>query len=184
MNCKKTALLFIICLCSCASKAAIRENRLFAYLTDTSKYFLLPPESIEQSMDMIQRIAASYGSREFLLNAWVKADKTGMDITLLNELGATIGELSYRDGAVSFSSPVFPKSLKPEYIVADFQLCFYDILLLKQALEDSGLSFEYTETNRRIIQGKTVIIEIEKKSNSVRLVNHLRGYAYTLEGEF
>lgn len=135
-------------------------------------------------MDMAQQISASWEGRDYFLNAYVQADETGMDMTLLNELGASMGEISYRNGAVSFSSGMFPKSLKPEYIVADFQLCFYDILLLKQALEDSGLTFEYTETNRRIIQGKTVIIEIEKKSNSVRLVNHLRGYAYTLEGEF
>jgi len=106
-------------------------------------------------------------------------------MTLLNELGAQMGELSYHDGRVSFSSPVIPSSLlKPEYIVADFQLCYYSAPALRQALENCGLSFEYTENSRRIFQGKKIIIEIEKKQNTVRLVNHLRKYSYTLEGIF
>jgi len=105
-------------------------------------------------------------------------------MSLVNELGAPMGELSYHNGLVSFSSPVFPSSLKPEYIVADFQFCFYNIFALRQALENCGLLLETTENSRRIIQGDNVIIEIEKNQNTVRLVNHLRGYAYTLEGDF
>jgi hypothetical protein len=133
---------------------------------------------------MIQHISASYKGRDYFFNAWVRADETGMEMTLLNELGVNMGELSCRDGAVSFSSTVFPQSLKPEYIVADFQLCFYNTRALRQSLEDCGLSFEAGENNRRIFQGKTLIIEIEKSRNTVRLINHLRGYAYTLEGNF
>ena len=135
-------------------------------------------------MDMAQQISASWEGRDYFLNAYVQADETGMGMTLLNELGASMGEISYRNGAVSFSSGMFPKSLKPEYIVADFQLCFYNTLLLRQTLEDCGLSLEGTVPSRRILQGENVIIEIEKKSGTVRLVNHLRGYSYTLEGDF
>jgi hypothetical protein len=145
---------------------------------------LLPPENIENPLDMAQQISASYKDRDYFLNAWVKADEAGMEMTLLNELGANMGELSYRDGRVSFSSSVFPPSLKPEYIVADFQLCFYNASALRQALEDCGLSFEISGSSRRIFQGKTVIIEIEKNQNTVRLINHLRGYTYILEGNF
>jgi hypothetical protein len=184
LNSKKTAVILILCLCSCASGTAVQDNRLYAYLNSNAKYILLPPEDIEKSMDMVQQISASYGGQDYLLNAWVKADETGMEMTLLNELGANMGELSYRNGAVSFSSPMFPPSLRPEYIVADFQFCFYNELPLRKALEESGLVFEHTERGRRILQGKTVIIEIEKSAGLVKFVNHVRGYAYTLKGEF
>jgi len=107
-----------------------------------------------------------------------------MEMTLLNELGVSIGELSYRNGLVSFSSSIFPKSLKPEYIVADFQLCFYNNIALRRALENCGLLFENTGNSRRIFQGKNLIIEIEKTPNIVKFVNHIRGYTYTLEGDF
>jgi len=135
-------------------------------------------------MDSYQLVSASYGNRDYILNAWVKADEKGIEMTLMNELGANMGELSYHDGSVSFSSPAFPQSFKGEYVVADFQLCFYNASALSKALADCGLSFEDTGSRRRIFHGKTVIIEIEKNQNTVRLVNHLRGYTYTLEGDF
>jgi hypothetical protein len=140
-------------------------------------------------MDMVQRISSSYQGRDFQFGIWVKAGETGMDMALFSDFGAGMGELSYRDAAVAFSSPAFPKSLKPEYIVADFQLCFYSAALVGKALEDCGLNLE-VETGeqgaetRRVFQGKELIVEIEKTTSLIRFVNHLRGYAYTLEGDF
>jgi hypothetical protein len=181
---KKTAIILLLCCCSCASKAAVKENNLFVYLTDGSKFFLLPAGDIEIPMDTAQRIYAEYDGKDYFFNAWVKADESGIEMILLNELGVNMGELSYRGGLVSFSSRIFPKPFKPEYIIADFQLCFYSAPALRRVLEKCGLSLENTENSRRILQGKTVIIEIEKDKNAVKLVNHLRGYAYTLEGDF
>jgi hypothetical protein len=176
-------IIVLLCCCSCATNTT-GEKRLGVYLAGGSKYILLPPENIEHSLDMAQQISASYKGRKFFLNSWVKADETGMEMVLLNEMGARMGELSYRNGLVSFSSPMVPSALKPEYIVADFQLCFYNTEALHQALNDCGLSFEDTGNSRRIFKGKTLVIEVEKDGNTVRLVNHLRKYAYTLEGNF
>jgi len=133
---------------------------------------------------MPQFVSASFGGKDYFLNAWVTADAAGLNIAMTNEMGANMGELSYRDGAVFFSSTLFPPSLRPEYIVADFQLCFYKTPELRQALEGCGLSFKDTMTGRHVFQGQNVIIEIEKSQNVVKLINHLRGYVYTLEGDF
>ena len=187
---KKTIFFFLllagilICFCSCASAAAARKNQIYVRLTDDSQYALLPPENIEKPIDNHQLVTASYGGRAYQINAWVKADETGIDMTLMNELGANMGELSYRDGAVSLSTPMLPKFIGGEYIIADFQFCFYNIPALREALESCGLSLVETKTGRHVLQEKTLVIEIEKKPNVVRLVNHLRGYAYTLEGNF
>jgi hypothetical protein len=184
LNITKTAIILVLCCCSCDPKAVIKENRPFIYITNSSKFFLLPCGDIEKPIDSAQRISASWQGNDYSFNAWVKADGTGIEMTLLNELGVSMGELSYRNGPVSFSSAIFPKSLQPEYIVADFQLCFYNITALGNALKDCGLVLESTGNIRRIFNGKTLIIEIEKNNNAVKLVNHLRGYAYTLEGDF
>ena len=177
-------LIGLSCFCSCISGAKSREDLLYAYLTDTSRYILLPASGIEKPMDMAQKISASYQGRDFLFVAWVKADETGIEMTFLSELGINMGELSYRDGAISFSSPVFPGSLKPEYIIADFQLCFYNPLLLSRALEKCSLVLETSGTARRILKGNELIYEIEKNADAVKLTNYLRGYVYTLEGDF
>ena len=188
----------LICFCSCVSGTKAGEDEPaapYVWLTNRSKYILLPPEDIEHPLDSHQLVSASYKGTDYVLNAWVKADTTGLNMTIINELGANMGELSYRDGAVSFSSAMFPPSLRPEYIVADFQFCFYNARTLFQALKYGGLFFEEMGTNRfedtwtvrRILlwDHKTVIIRIEKKSrNVIEMVNYLRGYAYTLEGNF
>jgi hypothetical protein len=173
-----------LCCCSCVSKVPVKQDRLYIYLTSRSKYFLLPAGDIENSMDMEQLISVSWQDKDYFFNTWVKANEAEIEMILLNELGVNMGELSFQDGFISFSSPMFPNSMKPEYIVADFQLCFYSVPALRQAIEDCGLSFETNGNIRRILEGKTVIIEIEKAHNTVRLVNHLRGYIYSLEGNF
>jgi len=176
------AILILPAFYSCSSAAV--DRRPHAYLADRSKFILLSPSGIEKPIDMAQHISASYRGQRFYFNCWVLADESGIDISLFNELGAAMGELSYRENAVCLSSAVFPKSLKPEYIVADFQLCFYDPDLVCGALKDCGLVLETRNDNRRIFKGKNLIIEIEKTSGTVKLVNHLRSYTYTLEGEF
>ena len=63
-------------------------------------------------------------------------------------------------------------------------LCFYNSFALRRALEDIGLVLKIRGGNRRILRGDEVIIDITKTYNSVRLVNFLRGYTYTMEGDF
>ncbi len=174
------------CILSCVSTA--REERPHTYLTDNSKFILLHPGGIEQAMDMAQYISAEFRRQSYFFNAWVKADENAIEMTFFSEMGASIGDLSYKDGAVHFSSSVFPKSVmrafKPEYVIADFQLCFYDPFLLDNSLKDSGLVLKIEDGGRRILSGNKVIIEIIKTETTVRLENHLRGYTYTLEGDF
>ena len=180
---------FLVLSASCATKPAVKETRIGVYLTDRSRFFLLPPDGIEKPLDMAQFLSISYRGMNFFCNAWVYADKNGMDIVMFNDLGASMAELSYKNGSVDYSSGVLPQALKPEYIIADFQLCFYDPLLLSRALEECSLFFEAQDHFRRIymrsgIRGRKLIIEITKTPGVIKIENHLRGYAYTLEGDF
>ncbi|MDR0386970.1 MAG: DUF3261 domain-containing protein [Treponema sp.] len=142
---------------------------------------------------MAQQITGSYGEQGWVMEAWVQADETRINMTIFNSFGGTLGDLSFRDGEIRFTSGILPASLKAEYILADFQFCFYKPETLAAALEDAGLTLMvertatedggYRET-RAVFDGKDRIIDIEKTSSSVTYANHLRGYAYTLEGAF
>jgi len=173
----------LIGISSCASRRTAGETGFYVYLTNNSRFFLLPPQDIEKPMDMIQYISASFGRQNYFFNAWVMADETKIEMTIFNEMGATMGELFYGEGFIDFKSPVIPRSIRPEYIVADFQLCFYDPLFLRSALEKSGFTLEIDGNNRRIYEKNELIVEIFKKDNSVTLINHLRGYTYTMVGD-
>jgi len=174
------------CVTSCSSVP--KKDSLYIDITDSSKFVLLPTGGIEQAMDMVQFLSYEFSGQNYFFNAWVKANENEIEMAFFNELGAGIGELSYRNGSVNFSSPIFQKSviqyIKPEYIIADFQLCFYYPFLLGKSLNDIGLVLEVKDGSRRIFSGNEVIIEIKKTENAVKLVNNLRGYSYTLEGDF
>jgi hypothetical protein len=162
------------------------------YVTDRAKYVLLPPADIEAPLDMLQQITGSYGKESFLMNAWVSANEQGIDMSLLTGFGTSLGEFSLREGAISFSSAVFPPALKPEYVAADFQFCFYRVDALIRGLKKTSLNMvveqrlgaEGCVEVRTIYDKKKVIIEIEKSPTRILYTNHLRGYAYTLEGDF
>jgi hypothetical protein len=197
----------LLYLVSCAANTNIPRFSP-VYITDRAKYALLPAAEIEAPLDGPQQISGSWGEREFIMDAWVKADKTGIFMELFNSLGADMGEFSFTDGGVSFHSSVFPPALKGEYLAADFQFCFYRAEALRGALEECGLGLE-VETGedgtggfveiRRVTEaagsspgngarsgaaGKKIIIEIEKTKNRVRYTNLLRSYSYTLGGDF
>ena len=176
----------VVFILSCAS--VTRRDTLYVNLTDSSRFVLLPPYGIEHNMDMPQFMSFEFSGQNYFINAWVIANENGIDMAFFSELGASVGELSYRNGEVLFSSAIFPvsfiRSFSPEYIIADFQLSFFDPILLGNSLRDNGLVLETRDGSRRILSGNEVIIEIRKTSNTVNLVNHLRGYSYTVEGDF
>ncbi|MCL2808784.1 MAG: DUF3261 domain-containing protein [Treponema sp.] len=177
---------YIAVFLSCASVAG--KEIQYVNITDNSKFILLPTEGIEKVMDMAQFLSAEIRGQNYFLNSWVKANENAIEMIFFNEMGASLGELSYSNGLVNFSSAVIPRAVlqffKPEYIIVDFQLCFYDPVLLDKSLKESGLVLEISNDNRRIFNGNEIIIEIEKTRNTVKLVNHLRSYSYTLEGAF
>jgi hypothetical protein len=103
-------------------------------------------------------------------------------------MGTDMGQLSFDEAGISFISPLFPPSLKPEYIAADLQFCFYDPDALSRALKDSGLTLIAAIAGgkevRTIFSGRKRIIEIIKTGETVRYTNFLRDYSYTLRGAF
>jgi hypothetical protein len=177
--------LLILCLVSCATRHTFSPYSP-VYVTDRAKYTLLPPSNIAAPLDMAQQLTGRYGKQEFLLNAWIKADEGGIAIALFNAMGADMGQFSFDGAGISFVSALFPPSLKPEYIAADFQFCFYAADALKQTLKASGLTLiaviQGTQEVRTIYSGRKRIIEIVKAGETVQYTNFLRDYSYILRG--
>ena len=199
---KKFFLVLIsILLVSCAS-TRFESDFAPVYVTNTSKYTLLPPSEMDGSIDGVERMTAAFGAQTFEFDVYVISDATQLSMTIFNEFGTTMGSLLYDGAALDFESAVFPQNLKAEYIVADFQLCLYRTDSLKAALANIGVDFEVaiadgtdgtaTETRTLTKKGKP-ISKITKtyasgengkeKLQSIHYENTLRGYSYTLTGE-
>lgn len=158
------------------------------YLTDTQRIYLLPPSAMGTPVDGAQRIEAIHNGETSLFEAWVMANDTILSVTLFGSMGATIAEVNYTSDSLFFSSRIMDtEKIKPQYIIADFQLCFYETEKVRKVIEASHLEFEETiqgDESRRIIstEGKK-IITIERNKNEIHLTNHLRGYEYRIHSE-
>jgi len=179
-------LLASLIVASCATtKHENKPNVYSVYVTNSKKFTLLPPSAIGNNIDSLQLFTGSYGKNNFAVQAYVQADETGIFIQLLNDFGTGMGNLYYTAETITFDSAVFPKTLKPEYIVADFQYAFYKPEELIQRFNQAKLTFtvqaaaDGTE-KRSISNGNTIIEEITKKTGKTVIINSLRGYTYEL----
>ncbi|MDR0589322.1 MAG: DUF3261 domain-containing protein [Spirochaetaceae bacterium] len=156
------------------------------YLTKKARYVLLPPGDLEAPMDLAQHITGTYGEQEFILDAWTEADESRVAMAFFNTLGVGMGDLSFDEGGLSFSSAFLPPGIAAEYILADFQFCFYRAEAVAAALRRGGLILTVEKTVdgeiRTIVEGNTPLIKIEKGISSVVYTNYFRAYTYTLEG--
>ena len=175
---------------SCASnKVQTVGNLNPVYITNTKAVNLLPPSTRAVPIDQVQLLNGRFGTQEFTLITYFQLDSNGIFITLLNDFGTDMGSASYDGNTVQFDSPVFPKNMKAEYIIADIQNAYYDFEELKANFEKSGLIFEekvYEDkgdnphVTRLIKNNKKVIEEITISEKSIRIQNYLRGYEYNL----
>ena len=125
-----------------------------------------------------------FGDRNFTLMMYFQGDESGIFITLLNDFGTDMGNLSYDGEEVVFNSAVFTENLKTEYILLDIQNAYYKNQSLQNAYEQVGLTFEEEKTEegiiRRVKNGKKIVEEITINLNSIKINNYLRGYQYNL----
>lgn len=187
----KKILLYLIpffLLISCASSRFESEFSP-VYVTNTSKYAILPTTSMSGTVDFLQKMTANFGKdNSFDFDVYVISDSSQLSMTILNEFGTTMASLFYDGLSLDFDSVIFPKQLKAEYIVADFQFCLYNVDDLKPALEKIGVNLEVTSEPagdeiaevRTLSKKGKVISKITKTALSIKYENFLRGYSYIL----
>ena len=169
------------------------------YYSDTRSVELLPTTAMTEPIDMPQHIAGNFtkpdGSTDsFEADSWVRANDSILSITMFTGFGTTLGEITYeRDSVKAESSVLDVTKMKAEYLVADFQVCFYPFVALKENFEKAGFTFvESREASadgevsaagdyvRTLKEGDRVILVATKKAREVSLVNELRKYSYRI----
>ncbi len=177
----------ILSFSSCASTKHGETAGQFSpvYITDTKKISVLPPQYMDGELESLQFFSGSFKSHTFSSQVYIQADQEGVSMLLLNDLGVSMGTLSYSAEKLSFSSPYFPQNINAEYILADFQNTYYDTVALQKNYAAAGLAFyckdEGNREWRRIQDGEYIIEEIEKDGQNVTITNRLRSYTYELK---
>lgn len=184
---------FIFVFAGCSTTKVISESNISPiYITDLKKFYLLPPAFIEKPVEKQQLLTATFGENSISLLSYLIADEKGIFLSLFNDFGTGMGNLSYDGMNVIFESAVFPKSLKAEYILADLQFAYYSVAEINKTLKTIGMYMEVEHQNGKetrtiysnsilpMLNSKTIEV-IEKSSNEVVIHNILRGYEYSLQ---
>ena len=175
----------ITVLCSCTSKKAEASGLRPIYITNSKTVNLLNPTKACVVFEGLQALNGSFGSQSFTLLSYTQIDAKGINLSLMNDFGADMGNLFYDGISVIFDTAYFPKALPGEYIICDIQNAYYDKDELRTNFEAAGLKFVViTEENaveiRKIFDGQNLIEEISISQNEVKIQNFLRGYSYQL----
>ena len=118
------------------------------YYTDERAVSLLPTEAMNANLDMPQHLRGEFtqqdgSTKSFEGDSWVRANDTTLSIMLFSGFGTTIAEITYTKDSVHFESSVMDvEKMKAEYVLADFQVCFYPYKALKDNFEEAGFVFE------------------------------------------
>lgn len=182
-----------LCVTGCTSTKIITESNISPiYITNVKKFYLLPPSDIENDVDAQQLLIANFNGNTFQMLSYLKADKKGIYLSLFNDFGTGMGNLSYDGIDVHFDSAIFPENLKAEYILADLQFAYYSVDAINETLKTIGMYME-VEKNKggevRTIFSNSILpmmnsrtIEVIKKDKACTLIqNMLRGYEYFLQ---
>lgn len=155
------------------------------YITNSRAIYPLPPSDIKTPLDEAQLLEGTYGNQSFSLESWTIANDSLISISLFNSIGASFGSLFYSKDSLFFNSSfIKSKQIKPQYIVTDFQLCFYKTEPLQKMYSKHGLLFFEKIQKDTIIRGvidqKDTIIKITRNPEMTLFKNHLRNYEYRI----
>ena len=187
-------LLLLTVFSSCATLKKPENSLNPVYITNTKKVQLLPPSCFAYSLDSLQLFSGTFGERTFNSQVYVKTEKDSIVLILLNDFGIQTGTLEFDGQSCVLNSSLFPKSLKAEYILCDFENAYCTAGSLKQNYNSCGLIFTESvdaaedgtrNTVRKIFDGQKLIEEIimegtESSLKNIVIKNYLREYTYEL----
>ena len=153
-------------------------------LTNSTTLEILPPSAMGGPFESYQQVEGSYRGQTYYLDTYVSADDERFLMLAFNSFGTKVFELEYTGSSVRFTAAFSTGSMKPEYILADFQLCFFPAEAVRKNVTAAGLSFEERKEGDALIRTVStegrLIIEIRRTAGEVRYNNVLRGYQYII----
>ncbi len=129
---------------------------------------LMPPAALNISQALTQHITIKYAGEEHDTLAQIEIDGNSLVLVGLSPLGSHLFSIEYRDNNWRYEvNPILPERIKPKYLLADFQLSYWPIALLRQHLSGGTIQLQKTAgaADKRAIyrQGKKIIdIHYEK----------------------
>jgi len=137
-----------------------------------------------------QRVRAIHSGIEYQMLAMIELEQRSLTMVGMSAFGVQLFSLLYAGGVITYDiSPLIVEKIEPDYMLADFLLCYWPIEVLQQRLSDSSLRVqEYVgnEKKRVLYRDSVPVIEISYQQENPwqgRVTyNHLeRDYQITID---
>lgn len=180
-----------------SQEISVCKNFNPVYVTNRKKIYLLNPAYYEQPIDSLQLLEGSFYNNSFSMLVYSQIDSNSISLSLFNDFGTDMGNISFSKKNISFNSSFFPSNLPAEYIIADIQNAYYSPEILAKNYSSAKLNFsvqtsqtrslnhnensddDFTQI-RKISDGDKIIEEIKITKREITITNYLRGYSYHL----
>lgn len=175
----------------CQSSPKIQGSKTEpVYITNSKKFYLLSPKEISSPFEKQIMFEGEFQKNSFSILSYLQATEQELYINIFTDFGTSLGEIIYNGTEIVFDSAIFPKNLKPEYIISDIQFAYYNFDAVKNALNKIQIGFFNESSNSDSTQIFTIrnglkttsplIEKITHSGNIITIENFLRGYKYIL----
>jgi hypothetical protein len=155
------------------------------YITDTRAISLLPPSAGNQERSIHQAVEGYFGNTAVSFEGFVRMDRNEIIMIAMTPFGSGVYEIMYDGQKATVTGGMLPAGAKPEYMVADFQFCYFPADAVYRNVAAAGLNFRESTTAsgwRRIIEDQgQVVMEVQRAGNELSFTNHLRHYGYIIK---
>jgi hypothetical protein len=151
------------------------------------KWQIAQPHTLQRNFAALQRWRGYFGQRTLELLMQLEIDQHRIAIVGMTPMGNRLFALIYQNGKLSYEPEAqFNSALRPEYLLADLQLCLWPTQVLQQHLSGSNMKLVESQPKMRDIQrhNQTIIrIQYTKTLPQVETITfqHLeRAYRFEL----
>lgn len=151
----------------------------------------LPPASLGRSLVATQKVSGGYGDSHHAMLVQLEVDPERLAMAGSTPTGQVLFSLELQGRELhSEVAPFLPASLHPAWVLADFQLTFWPVAVVQQALEAGGAGYRLQESpdglERQLLQGHEVVADIhygspDHWSQAVEFTHRRWHYHYTIE---
>lgn len=178
---RSIGLLLLLALCACASTTE-RSLSDRVEVADAVLLRLPSTQELNQTLSATQILSGTYDTRSYTIQIELEWRRGSIALAALNSFGVLLFSMSY-DGSVleTRSSSALMRGLRPEYVLADILMTYWEQPMLELHLESANVTVRDTALRRAIDRSGSPVITIDYETESrwegeVHFVHRERGY--------
>ncbi|WP_199609011.1 DUF3261 domain-containing protein [Flocculibacter collagenilyticus] len=172
----------LILITGCASKIPTNTQSV-SVASDVNLSLSMPQmsqlTSLKESQQQLITFKSNNHNRSILVNT--EYDLSGIKMVAMSPQGIPLFSLNFiKEQQIQLQRYIPLDDLRPEYIMADFQLVHWPVELLNKHLNGGKIEEKHNGNERVIIQDSKTVIRIKYNKHHINFEHLERGYTFTI----